>query len=138
MLNTFIVDGRLGKDPEEVGSDSKVVKFSIAQNRTFTNGKGQKVEETHWFPIVAFGKVGAACAKFLVKGSEVTIQGSLRENSWIDKETGKRMSRLEVHAQNVKFGAKPTDGSNQTDVNDSDDNADEADNGQPDQPEFTF
>lgn len=106
-MNRIFIDGRLGRAPEEVGSgDNKVVKFSIAQNHEYTNKRNEKVSKTHWFNVVCFGRLGAACAANLVSGQDVTVEGSLQENSWTD-DAGNRRSRHEIRAQNVKFGLRP-------------------------------
>ena len=80
--------GNLGNDPEIKNSEEgkKVAKFSIATNETYRNTKGEKVTETQWHNIVAFGKMAEIVEKYVKKGAEVAIEGKLVTRSYTDKE----------------------------------------------------
>ena len=84
--------GNLGKDPEIKTTDSgkKLVKLSVATNEMFTNSKGEKVKETQWHNIVAWGKLADIAEKYLDKGSEVAVEGKLVTKDYVDKEGVKR------------------------------------------------
>jgi len=86
--------GRLGKDPEikELANGSKLAKFSIATNEYYFNKDGEKVEETNWHNIVAFGKQAELIEQYNHKGDEVLIDGRLTSNSYTDKNNEKRYS----------------------------------------------
>ena len=79
LRNRVQLIGRLGADPEtkQVNSDRTLTKFSIATNETFRNSAGEKIEETQWHNVVAWGKIGEIAGKYLKKGSEVAIEGKL-------------------------------------------------------------
>lgn len=79
LKNNVQLIGRLGNDPEMRTFDSgkKMTSFSMATNETYFNNKGEKVEDTQWHNIVAWGKKAETIESFLKKGSEIAIQGKL-------------------------------------------------------------
>lgn len=85
-MNITIITGNLGSDPEMryTGSGQAVTSFSVATNRTYTASSGEKVKETTWFRVSAWGKQAEVCKQFLQKGAKVAIEGRLTP----DKETG--------------------------------------------------
>jgi single-strand DNA-binding protein len=112
MINKVILIGRLGKDPEvrSTPSGTTVTKFSVATDEKFTDRNGEKQERTEWHNIVAWGKLGEICGQYLRKGKLVYIDGSLRTDSWDDKETGQKKYKTEVVAQNMKMLDRKGDG----------------------------
>lgn len=92
LKNKVQLIGNLGQDPEVVNLDSgsKLAKFSIATNETYRNTKGDKVTDTQWHNIVAWGKLAEVVEKFLHKGSEVAVEGKLIHRSYENKEGEKR------------------------------------------------
>jgi single-strand DNA-binding protein len=105
MINKVILIGRLGKDPEvrSTPSGTSVTKFTMATDEKFTDRNGEKQERTEWHNIVAWGKLGEICGQYLRKGKLVYIDGSIRTDSWDDKETGVKKYRTEIIAQNMKM-----------------------------------
>src|SRR5438067_11741269 len=105
MINKAILIGRLGKDPEirSTPSGQTVTRFSLATDEKFTDRNGEKQERTEWHNIVAWGKLGEICGQFLRKGRLVYIDGSIRTDSWEDKESGQKKYRTEIVAQNMKM-----------------------------------
>jgi single-strand DNA-binding protein len=105
MINKVILIGRLGKDPEirSTPSGTSVAKFTIATDERFTDRNGEKQERTEWHNIVAWGKLGEICGQYLKKGKLVYIDGSIRTDSWDDKETGQKRYRTEIIAANMKM-----------------------------------
>lgn len=104
-VNKVILVGRLGKDPEVryTTSGTAVANFSLATNRAYTNKQtNEKVEETEWHRIVAFGRTGEVCGEYLHKGSQVYIEGRLQTREWEDKEGNKRWS-TEVIAETMQM-----------------------------------
>ncbi|NNJ89628.1 MAG: single-stranded DNA-binding protein, partial [Eudoraea sp.] len=69
---------------------SKLAKFSIATNETYRNTKGEKVTDTQWHNIIAWGKLADVVENFLHKGSEVALEGKLIHRSYETKEGEKR------------------------------------------------
>ncbi len=92
LRNRVQLIGNLGNDPEIVNmeSGSKLAKFSIATNETYKNTKGEKVTDTQWHNVVAWGKTAEIIEKYLVKGTEVAIDGKLTSRSYETKEGEKR------------------------------------------------
>lgn len=92
LRNKVQLIGNLGNDPEMVTLEngSKLAKFSIATNETYKNGTGEKVTDTQWHNIVAWGKTAEIVEKYLVKGKEVAVEGKLINRSYENKEGEKR------------------------------------------------
>lgn len=105
-INQVILMGRLTRDPEQrtTTSGKTVVSFSLAVDRA-----GQD-DQADFFDITAWDKLGELVVKYLAKGRRVLVQGRLRQDSWDDKETGKKRSRVEVTASDVTFLDGPSDG----------------------------
>ncbi|MEL6304042.1 MAG: single-stranded DNA-binding protein [Bacteroidota bacterium] len=92
LKNRVQLLGNLGADPEMVilENGSKLAKFSIATNETYKNQEGEKVTDTQWHNVVAWGKLAEISENFLVKGKEVMIEGKLVNRSYETKEGTKR------------------------------------------------
>ncbi len=92
LRNKVQLIGNLGNDPEIVvlENGSKLAKFSIATNETYKNTSGEKVTDTQWHNIVAWGKTAEIVEKYLVKGKEVALEGKLINRSYETKEGEKR------------------------------------------------
>ena len=92
LRNKVQLIGHLGKDPEIVNLESgkTLAKFSIATNESYKNANGEKVENTYWHNIVAWGRTAQIAEKYLVKGKEVAIEGKLTNRAWDDKDGNKR------------------------------------------------
>ena len=92
LKNRVQLIGNLGMNPEikELDSGKKLAKFSIATNESYKNAKGEKIEDTQWHNLVAWGKTAEIIEKYLQKGSEVAIEGKLTNRSYDDKDGIKR------------------------------------------------
>ena len=92
LRNKVQLIGRLGQEPEIVNLESgrKLAKFSLATNENYTNAKGEKVENTEWHNIVAWGKTAEIIEKYVNKGQEIAIEGKLTSRAYEDKEGIKR------------------------------------------------
>jgi single-strand DNA-binding protein len=103
-VNKVILIGRVGQQPElkSTPSGTQVSNFSLAVSETWNDKQGRSQERTDWIRIVAWGKLAEICAKYLLKGKEVYIEGKLQVRDWEDKEGNKRTT-TEVLAQNVTF-----------------------------------
>jgi len=104
-VNKVILVGRLGKDPEirSLPSGTSVAKFSLATDERFTDKAGEKQERTEWHNVVAWGKLGEICGQYLRKGKLVYIEGSIRTDSWDDKESGQKKYRTEIIANTMQM-----------------------------------
>jgi single-strand DNA-binding protein len=98
-INQVILMGRLTRDPEQrtTTSGKTIANFSIAVDR------GGESDAADFFEITAWEKLGELVVQYLAKGRRVLVQGRLRQDSWDDKETGKKRSRVEVTATDVTF-----------------------------------
>lgn len=105
MINKVILVGRLGKDPEirSTPSGTSVARFTVATDEKFTDRNGEKQERTEWHNITAWGKLGEICGQYLRKGKLVYIEGSIRTDSWDDKESGQKKYRTEIVANTMKM-----------------------------------
>ncbi len=79
MYQEIKLIGNLGRDPEMryTPNGQAVTNFSIAVNRKYTTGDGEKKEDITWFDIAAWGKAAEACNTYLFKGSKVFVSGRL-------------------------------------------------------------
>ncbi len=102
-LNTVALIGRLGKDAELKTSSHGTVSanFSIAVNRQVKKND-QYEEHTDWYDCVLYGKLAEALCQYMTKGTQLSIQGSLRQERWEDDQGGKH-SRIRVVAQQVQL-----------------------------------
>ena len=99
LRNKVQLIGNLGMDPEVKSLDGgkKLAKMSIATNENYKNAKGEKVTETQWHNLIAWGKTAEIVEKFLKKGSEVAVEGKLINRNYTDKEGIKRyVTEIEV------------------------------------------
>lgn len=105
MINKVILVGRLGKDPEirSTPQGTTVAKFTVATDEKYNDREGNRQERTEWHNIAAWGKLGEICGQYLRKGKLVYIEGSIRTDSWDDKESGQKKYRTEIIARDMKM-----------------------------------
>jgi single-strand DNA-binding protein len=103
-LNKVILIGRLGGKPELrylPQNQRAIARFSLATNeRLFNPNTNESRIRAEWHRIIAWGKLGEFCEKYLTQGKQVYIEGKLRTRSWQDREGNKR-STTEIEAQNI-------------------------------------
>lgn len=92
LKNKVQLIGNVGNAVEVKNTESgkKLAKFSIATNESYRNSKGEKITETTWHNVIAWGKVAEIAEKFLQKGTEIAIEGKLTNKSYTDKDGNKR------------------------------------------------
>ncbi|MBF0694027.1 MAG: single-stranded DNA-binding protein [Flavobacterium sp.] len=92
LRNRVQLIGNLGNDPEIINLESgkKLAKLKLATNENYTNDKGEKVTDTQWHNIVAWGKSAELAEKYLTKGKELAIEGKLTHRTYEDKNGEKR------------------------------------------------
>ena len=108
LKNKVQLIGNLGNAPEvrTFESGKKMARFSVATNESYRNAKGEKVTETQWHNLVAWGKVAEIVEKYLGKGKEVAIEGKLVNRSYNDKEGNKKyITEIQV-SELLMLGAK--------------------------------
>ena len=92
LKNRVQLIGNLGQDPEIVNLENggKLAKFSIATSESYKNAQGEKVEDTQWHNIVAWGKTAEIVENYLAKGRQVAVEGKLVHRSYENKAGEKR------------------------------------------------
>ena len=92
LRNKVQLIGHVGNAPEIVTMESgkKLAKFSIATNETYKNNKGEKITDTQWHNIVAWGKTAELIENYVPKGKEIGVEGKLTSRSYEDKDGIKR------------------------------------------------
>lgn len=99
LRNRVQLIGHLGNDPEIKNFDAgrKLAKFSLATNETYTNKKGERVTNTEWHNIIAWGKTAEIIENYLSKGKEVIVVGKLTYNQYeTDQGEKKYFTQIEV------------------------------------------
>lgn len=108
MRNKVQLIGHLGVDPEvkQLESGKTLAKISLATTERFTNQQGEKVSDTQWHNLVAWGKTAEIAEKFLKKGKEVAIEGKLTSRSYEDKDGIKKYISEVVVNEILLLGSK--------------------------------
>lgn len=115
-MNKVLLIGFVGKPPEirylETPDHPKVAQFTLATTEARKAKDGTVTKLTEWHNIVAWRGVADFVEKYIQKGSQVFIEGSLRTRSWDSK--GQKVYRTEIIAENLQFvGRKPEDNGQQ-------------------------
>ncbi len=103
-LNKVMLIGRLTRDPESrsIKSGSAVVNFGMAVNRTYTKQEsGERVEETCFLDLEAWGRQGETIARYMKKGSQIYVEGRLKLDTW--EKDGQKQSKLRIVVENFQF-----------------------------------
>ena len=92
MKNTVQLIGNVGNDPEIKNLDGgkKVANITMATNEVYYKENGDKVEQTEWHKVVAWGKTAEIIEKYVTKGLQIGIEGKLSHRSYDDKNGEKR------------------------------------------------
>ena len=92
LRNKVQLIGHVGNAPEIVNLESgrKLAKFSIATNETYKNAKGEKITDTQWHNVVAWGKTAELVENYVPKGKEIGVEGKLTSRTYEDKDGIKR------------------------------------------------
>lgn len=108
IKNKVQLIGNLGNAPEvkTLDNGTKLAKMSIATNETYKNAKGERVTETQWHNLIAWGKTADIAGQYLNKGSEVAIEGKLVTRNYTDKEGAKRYVTEVVVNELLILGSK--------------------------------
>jgi single-strand DNA-binding protein len=97
-VNKVILVGNVGRDPElkYTPSGTAVCAFSIATNERFKDKAGEWQDRTEWHNVKAWQRTAEIVAEYVKKGSKVYVEGSLRTDSWEDKNTKEKKYRTEI------------------------------------------
>jgi single-strand DNA-binding protein len=103
--NKVMLMGNLTRDPEVryTPKGSAVADLAIAVNRSYTADNGEKREEVTYVDVVLWARLAEIASQYLKKGSPVFIEGRLQMDSWEDKQTGQKRSKLKVVCERMQL-----------------------------------
>jgi single-strand DNA-binding protein len=110
-FNKVILLGNLTRDPEVryTPKGSAVCDLGIAVNRVYTTDSGEKREEVTYVDVVLWARLAEIAGEYLKKGRPVFIEGRLQMDSWDDKQTGQKRTKLRVVGESMQLlGSRPT------------------------------
>lgn len=116
-VNVVVVGGRLGRDPEltRLGNGTAKARLRVALTDTWKSKDGEKQERTSWIDVELCGRQAETAAQYLEKGRKVMFQGSIREDTWEDKKTGDKRSKVYVNAERWFFAdSQKSEGTRET------------------------
>ena len=104
-LNRVLLIGNLTRDPEirYTPKGTAVADIGLAINRVLSTEEGERREEVTYVDVVLWGRLAEIADQYLKKGRPVFIEGRLQLDSWDDKQTGQKRSRLRVVAENMQL-----------------------------------
>jgi single-strand DNA-binding protein len=102
-VNKVILIGNLGKDPElkHTGGGTAVAKFTLATNDRFKDKDGNWQDRTEWHNVTCWARLAEIASEYLKKGRTVYIEGSLRTDSWDDKQSGQKRYMTYINASDL-------------------------------------
>jgi single-strand DNA-binding protein len=113
-FNKVILLGNLTRDPEVryTPKGTAVTELGMAVNRVYTAENGEKREETTFVDITLWGRTAEIAGEYLKKGRPVFIEGRLQLDTWDDKQSGQKRSKLKVVGEGLQLlGSRPGGGS---------------------------
>src|SRR5205807_2584974 len=104
-FNKVILLGNLTRDPEirYTPKGSAVCDLGIAVNRQYTLENGERREEVTYVDVVLWARLAEIAAEYLKKGRPVFIEGRLQLDTWDDKQSGQKRSKLRVIGENMQM-----------------------------------
>lgn len=92
LRNKVQLIGHVGQEPEikTFEGGKKLANITLATNESYTNAKGEKVEQTEWHRLTAWGKTADLIESYVIKGKEIAVEGKLSHRSYDDKDGVKR------------------------------------------------
>jgi len=104
-LNKVMLIGNLTRDPElrYTPKGTAVADIGLAINRIWTNEQNQRQEETTFVDVTLWGRQAELAQQYLTKGRGAYIEGRLQMDTWDDKQTGQKRSKLKVVGENLQF-----------------------------------
>jgi single-strand DNA-binding protein len=106
-INKAILCGRVTRQPElrTIQSGTHVTSFSLATNTSFKNKKGERVEETDFHNVTAFGKPAEIICQYVGKGDELMVMGRIKNSKYENKE-GVTVYKTDIIMDEFTFGVK--------------------------------
>jgi single-strand DNA-binding protein len=104
-LNKVFLMGSLTFDPElrRTPSGTAVSELRLVTSRTWTSREGERREEKLFIDVTVWDRQAEVCCERLRKGSAVHVEGALKMDTWEDKSTGEKRSKIRVQAERVQF-----------------------------------
>jgi len=104
-FNKVILVGNLTRDPElrYTPKGTAIARLGLACNRKWKSETGEMKEEVTFVDVDAFGKTAETIAQYLKKGRPILLEGRLRYETWEDKQTNQKKSKLGVVLENFQF-----------------------------------
>jgi single-strand DNA-binding protein len=104
-LNRVFLMGRLTFDPElrRIANGTAVTDLRLATGRSYAGKDGERKEETLYIDVTVWDRQAETCCQYLRKGSAVHVEGHLKMDSWDDKTTGEKRTKIKVQAERVQF-----------------------------------
>lgn len=136
-INSVILVGRLTRDAEVTylqGSGTPVGKLAIAVNRSKKDGD-QWVSEASFFDVTLFGKQADALKRYLTKGKQIAVQGSLRQNRW--EKDGQKFNKIDIIADDIQLLGGRSDNSDNGSYGSSNGNSSGYNGGSQNKSSFT-
>lgn len=111
-VNIVILAGNLTRDPQvrNLANEKQVANFGLAVSRKFKGADGEMKEETTFVDIEAWGRTAELVGQYLSKGKQALVEGRLKMESWDDKTSGQKRSKIVVVADQVTFLSAPAAG----------------------------
>lgn len=112
-LNKVFLLGNVTRDPEirYTPKGSAVCDLGIAVNRNYTTDSGEKREEVTFVDVTLWGRTAEVAGEYVKKGRPIFVEGRLQMDTWDDKQTGQKRTRLRVVAENMQMlGGRPPGG----------------------------
>src|SRR5580698_1309576 len=115
-FNKVIIAGNLTRDPElrYTPKGTAVARITLAVNRTFTSGEGgEKKEEVSFVDVDVWGRQAEVISQYMKKGRPLLVEGRLKQDTWEDKNTKQKQSKLKVVLESFSFidsGNRGSDG----------------------------
>ncbi|GAB6071665.1 single-stranded DNA-binding protein [Venenivibrio stagnispumantis] len=107
MLNKVFIIGRLTREPDIrfLPSGMQITSFTIANNRRYKDRDGNWKEDSYFFDIETFGALAERVGRQLEKGTQILIEGSLRQDKW-ENSAGEKRSRIKIVADRISILSK--------------------------------
>ena len=111
-FNQCTVIGNLTRDVEVryIANGSAVANVSIAINEKYTTKSGEKREDVLFLECTLWGKTAEIAGEYLSKGKPVLFSGKLKQESWDDKTTGQKRSKIVLNVDTMQFLGGPSGG----------------------------
>jgi len=104
-FNRVILAGNLTRDPElrYTPKGTAVARITLAVNRSYTTDGGEKKEEVTFVDVDVWSKQAEVISQYVKKGQPLLVEGRLKQDSWEDKNTKQKMSKLKVVLESFSF-----------------------------------